>query len=58
MSGARRGRPPIGPLVKVHLPMEYLTALTRLRGDRYTQPEMLRQLIEEALIRRGEIESR
>jgi len=53
-----RGRPRIGPPVTVRLPLEYMAALTRLRGDRVSQPEMMRQLIEEALVARGEIPTR
>lgn len=48
----------IGPPVTVRLPPEYMEALSRLRGTRYSQPEILRQLIEEALIGRGEINPR
>lgn len=58
MSEKKTGRPVIGPPVTVRLPLEYMEALSRLRGSRYSQPEILRQLIEEALIGRGEINPR
>lgn len=58
MEEKMRGRPRIGPPVTVRLPLEYMAALTRLRGDRVSQPEMMRQLIEEALVARGEIPTR